>query len=222
MDKYLNEFLEKLSRKWKGSLVKVNFIRCKNSKEYMNKLAKKGKIKRVVWGWYYIPDGTNNALDFLRRDKNFKVLVAQTAASFWNGDFIHRNVYFIVVEDRSYKKALEAFADKHGWNFRVEVKENAKDKINFVNKNGLNIERPVESAVECIQNWAFTDAFSIIFSNKNTRSKMKDFYWKRVSGTNVRIGQVVHYESNRGKTSKIPESIKKDIKESIEKVMEFA
>ncbi len=222
MEEYLKEFLENLTRKWSGSLLKVSFVSHKNAKEYVNKLAKKGKIEKVTWGWYYIPDESETPLDFLRKDRNFKVLVSQTAASFWNGDFIHRNVYFMVVEDKSYKKALASFAGKRGWNFRIDVKENAKEEIEFTRKNGLNVEKPAESAAECLQNWAFTDAFSVVLSNKGVKTELKEFYWKRISGTNVRIGQVINYGLNRKKTTKIPESVKEDIDESIEKVMEFA
>jgi hypothetical protein len=222
MERYLKEFLEELSRKWKGSLIKVDFISHKNAKEYLNKLTKQGKIERIVWGWYYVPDKFGDALDFLRKDRNFKILVAQTAASFWNGDFVHRNIYFIVVEDKSYKKALESFARKRGWNFRIEVNENARSEIIFTRENGLNIEKPAYSAMECLQNWAFIDAFSLILTNKGVRAKMRDFYWKRISGTNVRIGQVIGYGLNRKGASKIPDTIKEDIDESIEKVKEFA
>ncbi len=222
MDRYLKGFMEKLSKRWEGGLVKVNFVRHKNAKEYMNKLANKGKIERVIWGWYYIPDKSKTSLDFLRSDRNFKVLAGQTAASFWNGDFIHRNAYFIVVEDKFYKKALEAFAAKRGWNFKVDFNKNAKREIEFASRNGLNIEKPAESAALCMQNWAFADAFSIIFSNKNARAELKDFYWRRVSGTNVRIGQVMSYAISHREAAKIPEIMKEDIDESIEKVREFA
>ncbi|MEX2704840.1 MAG: hypothetical protein Q6352_006225 [Candidatus Freyrarchaeum guaymaensis] len=43
-------------------------------------------------GWYYIPE-KRDVWDFLARDKHFKVLIKQTAASIWNHDFVHRNVY---------------------------------------------------------------------------------------------------------------------------------
>jgi len=222
MDRYLKEFVRKALGKWKGSLIKVNFIRHENAKEYMNKLAKEGEIERVAWGWYYIPGKPLNEPDFLRKDRNFKVLVAQTAASFWNGDFIHRNVYFIVVEDKSYGKALETFAKKREWNFRIDANKNARKKIGFVRKNGLNIEKPTESAALCAQNWAFTDAFSIILSSRKIRTEIKDFYWKRVSGTNIRLGQIINYGVNHDKNAKIPEKLKEEIDEAVEKVMEFA
>jgi hypothetical protein len=222
MDRYLKEFMGRKLGKWRGSLVKVNFIGHRNAKEYMNRLAGEGKIERAAWGWYYVPGKAADVLDFLRNDRNFKVLVAQTAASFWNGDFVHRNVYSIAVEDGSYKKAMEAFAAKRGWNFMIQVNRNARRDIGFTRKNGLNVEKPAESAAECMRNWAFTDAFSVILSSRAARAGIKEFYWKRVSGTNVRVGQAVNYGLKHGGNAKMPEIMKEEIEESMERVMELA
>jgi len=228
MKGYLEKFGTELLRRWAGSLVKVASIshEHKNAKEYLNKLSKEGTIERVTWGWYYVPGKVpmkfEGVFDFLRHDKNFKVLVAQTAASFWNGDFIHRNVYSMVVKDGSCKKALLEFAKKKGWNFKVTVNENAEREINFAKTEGLNVEKPAEAVISCIHNWAFTDAFSILLSNSRIRAKLSKFYWKRVSGTDTRIGQVISYGLNERRTARISERLKGEIDESIEKVKELA
>jgi hypothetical protein len=44
-------------------------------------------VKRVAWGWYWIPESYRDAWEFLARDRGFKVAVKQTAASLWNYGF---------------------------------------------------------------------------------------------------------------------------------------
>ena len=119
---YLDEFAKSLESRWKGSLFKVEEARKlnKHAKEYLHRLEKNGLVGRVCWGWYYLPSKANDPLDFLRKDKGLKVLIKQTASSFWNYDFVHRDVYRIAVESPSYKQALEEFAKKKGWIFEVE------------------------------------------------------------------------------------------------------
>ncbi|RLG53329.1 MAG: hypothetical protein DRO00_04420 [Thermoproteota archaeon] len=70
----------------------------------------------------------------------FKIVIKQTAASVWNYDFIHRDVYRLAVEDSSYKRALEGFARQMGWNFEVEY----HNKISYEYKrlDKLFIETP--------------------------------------------------------------------------------
>ncbi|UCE75195.1 MAG: hypothetical protein JSV56_05700, partial [Methanomassiliicoccales archaeon] len=99
MTDYLTKFNNKLKRKWKGSLVKVKNIKHMepNAKKYLNNLAKAKLIKNITWGWYWIPSNPKDFFDFLRQDKNFKIISSQTAASFWNYDFIHRDMYTIKV-----------------------------------------------------------------------------------------------------------------------------
>jgi len=118
---YLDKFVESLESIWKGSLFKVEEAKKlnKHAKEYLHRLEKNGLVERVCWGWYYLPSKVNDPLDFLRKDRGFKVLIKQTASSFWNYDFVHRNVYRIAVESPSYKKALEEFGRKKGWIFEV-------------------------------------------------------------------------------------------------------
>ena len=75
----------------------------------MHRLKESDKVKRVGWGWYYIPKGQEDAWSLLADDKNFKVLIKQTAASIWSYDFAHRNVYRLAVIDKGSKRALEEF-----------------------------------------------------------------------------------------------------------------
>jgi len=69
----------------------------------------------------------------LEKDKNFKVISAQTAASFWNNDFVHRDVYVLKVKDRSYGKALKEFAKKKGWNVEAEYSKDPSKRARFNN-----------------------------------------------------------------------------------------
>lgn len=222
MERYLENFHRGLLKNWRGSLVKVGLIRHRNAKEYFSRLSKTRKIERISWGWYFIPDKIEGVFDFLKKDKNFKILVAQSAASFWNGDFIHRNIYSLVVRDRSYGKALKEFGKRNGWNFNIEVNENIERETHFRKIRGLRVEEPAETAAECIQKWAFADAFSIILGNKKIRAELKRFYWKRVSGTNVRLGQVISYTFEKNRTSEMPDILKRQIEESLERVRELA
>jgi len=59
-------------------------------------------------GWYWIPTNYSDAWDFLTRDRGFKVIIKQTVASLWNYDFIHRDVFRLAVDNKSYKRALES------------------------------------------------------------------------------------------------------------------
>jgi hypothetical protein len=97
--RYLEEFHKALKTPWAGSLVKVSQLRHDHAKEYLNKLAREGAVERVAWGWYWVPVAVKDVWDFLAKDQNYKVIAARTAASFWNQDFIHRNVYRIKVQD---------------------------------------------------------------------------------------------------------------------------
>ena len=163
MPEYLTKFNEKL-RPFKGSLVRVKSVKSiePNAKEYLNKLSKEGLIERVKWGWYWIPAEIKDVWDFLEKDKNFKVVSAQTAASFWNNDFVHRDVYVLKVKEKSYGKALKEFARKKGWSIEVEyLKDPAKIKYRKV--GNLLVEDIEENVIACLQNWAFTDAFATLY-----------------------------------------------------------
>lgn len=68
-------------------MVKVEDIKNEpNAREYLNKLAKAGLVERVRWGWYWIPDKIKDPWDFFEKDKGFKIISHQTAASLWNSD----------------------------------------------------------------------------------------------------------------------------------------
>ena len=235
MPGYLTEFNEKLSP-FKGSLVRVNSVRNiePHAKEYLNKLAKEGLIERVKWGWYWIPTKVEDFWDFLEKDKNFKVISAQTAASFWNNDFIHRNVYVLKVKDKSYGQALKEFSKKKSWNVEVEYSKDAS-KIKYRKVGSLRVEDIEENVIECVQNWAFADAFATLFENRhkiNLDRLYKESYWRRVSKTNVRVKQALEYgfhqvselggvEFPHRETKLEDDFVKREIDEAVEKVVEF-
>ncbi len=236
MVKYLETFNKRLRRKWRGSLTKVEYIKNiePNAREYMHKLARAGYIEHIKHGWYWVPDEIDDFFDFLRTDKNFKIISAQSAASFWNNDFIHRNVYKIKVKDESYGKALETFAEKRGWLIEIVI---IKKDIPTVRKYGLNIEDVQESIIECLRVWAFVDAFSALYLNRR-KIKLKELsekaYWKRLSKTPIRVRQILEYGSEKindlaeeeifdVRGAKIEdEFVRRELDEAIEKVMTFA
>jgi len=236
MSNYLKEFHEKL-RDWKGSLVRVKSVKNiePNAKEYLNNLSKEGLIERVEWGWYWVPTKIKDIWDFLERDKNFKVISGQTAASFWNYDFIHRDVYVLKVRDKSYGKALKEFAKKRGWN--VEVKYSKEfSKIKYKKFGNLLIEDMEDNVIECLQNWAFADAFATLYANRdriNLDRLYKESYWKRISKTNVRARQALEYGYQRinelsgeklfsAREPKLEDDfVRREIDEAVEKVVEL-
>ncbi|MFQ6128801.1 MAG: hypothetical protein ACE5QW_07870 [Thermoplasmata archaeon] len=235
---YLDRFYKKLKKDLKGSLVKVAKIKElePNAKEYLNKLAKAGRIEHVSWGWYWVPDNYRDIFDFLRKDKNFKMLSSQSAASFWNYDFIHREIYNIKVYDRSYGKALEVFARSRGWNVEVEYVENTSE-IKYVRRGGIYVEAIDENIIDCLQRWAFTDAFAVFFVNKErikSRELSKRAYWKRIARSDVRVRQALAYGAHRfnqslgrvvfstRKTTIKDEFVRRGVDEAVQKVVEFA
>jgi hypothetical protein len=235
MPEYLTEFIEKL-RALEGSLVRVRSIRGiePNAKEYLSKSSKEGLIERVKWGWYWVPTQIRDVWDFLEKDKNFKVISAQTAASFWNNDFVHRDVYVLRVKDKSYGKALKEFAKKKGWTFEVEYSRDPS-KIKYRKIGNLFVEDIEENVIECLQNWAFTDAFATLYENRdriNLDRLYKESYWKRISKTNVRVRQVLEYGFHQigelngvefpHRETKLEDAfVKREIDEAIEKVVEL-
>jgi hypothetical protein len=235
MPEYLTAFRKRL-KPYEGSLVKVNSVKGiePNAKEYLNKLSKEGSIERIKWGWYWVPTEVENVWDFLEKDKNFKVVSAQTAASFWNNDFVHRDVYVLKVKDKSYGKALKEFGRKRGWNLEVEYPKDVS-KIKYRKIGNLLVEDIEENVIECLQKWAFADAFATLYENKdkiNIHRLYKDSYWKRISKTNVRVKQALEYgfhqlEEMGGvefphRETKLEDSfMKREIDEAIEKVVEL-
>ena len=235
MVEYLQRFYERLRKEYAGSLVKVENIKPMehNAKEYLNKLAKAGLIEKVRWGWYWVPDKIRDPLDFFEKDKGFKMVCCQTAASLWNQDFVHRDAYSLRVSDRSYGKALEEFAKRRGW--RVQVKY-VDRPANYRKAGGLVVEDMDETIIECMSRWAFMDAFATLYSNRG-RIKLEDLskrsYWKRIRGTNVRVRQALEYGCNLINESagrevfgcrmaKLDdEYLKREIEEAVEKVVEL-
>jgi hypothetical protein len=227
-----------LRKGYKGSLIKVNKIKelDPNAKKYLNKLSKAGYIERITWGWYWVPDDYRDFYDFLKKDRNFKVLSGQSAASFWDYDFVHRDIYNLKVGDHSYKKALETFAKSKGWEVQVDYVKDIPES-NYVIKGGIYVETPEDTVIDCLRRWAFLDAFAVLYTNKY-RIRLKELYrrtyWKRIARSDVRIKQALEYGTYRfyklsgeqvfktRKTTIEDELIRKDIDEAIEKVAEFA
>lgn len=238
MTDYLTKFYNRLKRRWKGSLVKVENIKHMepNAKKYLNNLAKANNIEKITWGWYWVPSKIKDFFDFLRQDKNFKIISSQTAASFWNYDFIHRDAYTIKVTNKSYGKAVEEFSKRKGWNIEVEYIKPPL-KIKYTKIKGLIIEDMEDSIIECLRKWAFTDAFATVYENRNYidfKKILGQTYWIRISRSKVRIKQALEYGCSKmneamGKNlfpSRVIEFndqyIKREIDESIEKVMDLA
>ena len=236
MEGYLQRFYEKLKEKYGGSLVKVEEIRKiePNAKEYLNKLAREGLIERVRWGWYWIPDEIKDPWEFFEKDRNFKVISCQTAASLWNLDFVHREVFAVKVTNKSYGKALEEFFKRRGWKILVEV---VSKPISYVRMNGLFVESLDETIIGCVQRWAFMDAFATLYVNRdkiNLKMLLKKCYWRRIKGTDVRVKQAIEYGChlinkltgknmfNVRKMEIKDEYLKGWIEEAVEKVVELA
>ncbi|MEW5936481.1 MAG: hypothetical protein AB1665_01500 [Candidatus Thermoplasmatota archaeon] len=230
---YLDDFNKRLRKNWRGSLVKVEQVKEANAREYMHNLARAGYVEHVTHGWYWVPDEFESFYDFLRTDKNFKVVSRQSAASFWNNDFIHREVYSLKVKSKSYARALKAFAEKKGWHVEVQV---VKD-VDYMEMHGLKIEPVSESIIGCLQLWAFADAFSALYLNRakvRLKELSKRAYWKRLSKTQIRVRQILEYGSKKinelaerrifdVKEVRIyDEFIRSELDEAVEKVMELA
>ena len=236
MVEYLQAFLKELKRGWQGSLVKVSEAEeiDANAKQYMNRLARLSEIERVAWGWYWVQDKYRDFFDFLRKDKHFKVIQKQTAASYWNGDFIHRDTYSVAVSDKSYGKALNEFAESRGWHVAVEFRKLRKDQ--YQETGGLYVESLEDTIVDCVKDWAFADALSSLHENKDRVDWPRIFRhsWERISGSDTRVGQVVKYGTGiisreTGGTAyaenraAIPDDfVRRQVEEAAEKVAEFA
>lgn len=234
---YLQRFRVALEKRWAGSLFSVSDAEQVHdrAKEYLHRLNKNREVKRVSWGWYCIPKEYRDVWDFLARDKGFKVVIKQTAASIWDYDFIHRDIYRLAVEDRSYKNALENFAKEMGWVFEVEYYE--KIPYDYRRIDELFVEAPESCIVNCMSEWAFMDAFATLYFRRNEISidKLKQLgRWKRISKTDTRMWTAIKYgcklfNEQLGKrvfkvraTDLNQDDVKELIEEAVEKVMEFA
>ena len=178
--RYLDTFMKKLEKDWKGSLVSVSEAAevDKNAKKFLSLLAQQGNVQRVTWGWYWIPDDYEGFFDFLAKDKHLKVLQKQSAASYWNGDFVHRDHYTLAVDNGSYGKALEKFAQGRGWNVHVEVRN--VEQLNYQETDGMCVEGLEETIVDCLKEWAFADAFAVWYENQKNWPRIMERYWERI------------------------------------------
>jgi len=193
---YLDDFRVRLLRDWFGSLFSLNYARKihPRAKEYLYRLSRCGVVKRVVWGWYWIPTSYRDVWEFLAVDRGFKVVVKQTAASIWNYDFIHRDVFHLAVDDKSYGRALEAFAKSMGWNFEVEF--HRRIPYEYVGVDGLFVEALEPCIVDCLAEWSFMDAFAILYFRRDEVDfdKLKMLgRWRRVSKTDLRVWTLIKY-----------------------------
>jgi len=232
---YLDSFNATLRKSYLGSLfsVKHAYKFHPRAKEYLHRLKQLGKVKHVSWGWYYIPK-EQDVWSFLAEDKNFKVVIKQTAASIWNYDFVHRNIYRLAVTDRSYKRALEEFGRSRGWIFEVEVYDK-KVPYEYVRLGNLLVETLESSIVSCITEWSFLDALATLYFRKNEINfhKLKKLSrWKRVSRSNMRVWTIIKYSCSlfNEKTGKdlfkvrktsLSGNIKELVDEAVDKVIEF-
>lgn len=234
----MKDFEKSIIEGYGGSLISPKMFSNKYShaKVYLSNMEKKGLIKRVRWGWYWVPREYKDFYDFLATDRNFKVLLAQSASSFWNFDFIHRDFYLIGVKNKSFSKALEKFCNQRGW--RVEAKVNPElGKKDYTEIDGIYVENKEQSIIGCIKNWAFIDAFAVLYiwkGNIDYKTLREKSLWKRVSGTNTRVWQVIKYGcgtmnelSGRNffpfrKSALKDDFLSREIEEAVEKVLEFA
>lgn len=233
---YLENFKIALEKELCGSLFTVGDAEKIHSraKEYLYRLSKRDVVRRVGRGWYYIPAKFRDAWEFLAKDKGFKVIIKQTAASVWNYDFIHRDLFRLAVEDYSYKKALESFAEEMGWSFEVEY--HGKIPCEYRKVDGLFIETPESCIVNCMSEWSFTDAFATLYFRRGEIDfdKLKRIgKWRRVSKTNTRVWTAIKYGCKlfnkhlneqifKLRAPELQEDIRELVEEAIGKVVEFA
>ena len=142
--------------------------------------------------------------------------------------------FVVKVTDKSYGKALEEFFKKRGWRIWVEV---VSKPTSYVKLNGLLVESLDETIIECVQRWAFMDAFAALYVNRDKidlKTLLKKCYWRRIKGTNVRVKQAIEYgchlinkltDKNMFNVRKMEikdEYLKGWIEEAVEKVVELA
>jgi len=205
------------------------------AKEYLHRLSRGGVVRRVGWGWYVIPEEYRDPWEFLAKDRRFKVVIKQTAASIWNYDFIHRDIYRLAVEDRSYKRALEGLAEQMGWSFEVEYHKKVPYEYRRIDE--LFVEAPESCIVSCMSEWSFTDAFAILYFRRDEVDfeKLKRMArWRRISKTDTRVWTAVKYGCSllneklgrrvfRVRSTDLKrDDVRELVEEAVEKVIEFA
>lgn len=233
---YLERFKVRLAKSFSGRLFSLSSIQKihPRAKEYLHRLARGNKVTRIARGWYWIPERYNDAWEFLAKDKGFKVIIKQTAASVWNYDFVHRDVFRLAVNNQSYKRALEAFAKSMGWDFDIEYHRRIPYEYRRI--DGLLIETLESCIVSCLAEWSFIDAFAALYFRREEIdfSKLKNIgRWKRVSKTNLRVWTLIKYGCKlfneylgkkvfRFKATEVKQAdVRELINEAIEKVVEF-
>lgn len=236
---YLDRFARQLKSKFEYSFFTVKKAEKidPNAKEYLYRLKEADSIERVCWGWYRFPTEFKDVWDFLVRERGFKVVIKQTAASFWNYDFVHRNVYRLAVQDSSYKRALEEFAKERGWILEVEDYDDLQERFDYQEVDGLYVEKPEHCIVSCMTDWSFLDAFAVLLFRRQEISLngLKDLgRWRRISRTDIRAWNTIKYGCNLfneymdgemfdvRKTSLKRKDVKELVEEAVEKVVEFA
>jgi hypothetical protein len=237
-DLYLDELKAILAKEWSGSLFSLRSVRKINprAKEYLYRLSKDNNgVRRITWGWYWIPTSYSDAWEFLAKDKGFKVMIKQTAASIWNYDFIHRDIFHLAVNNKSYKRALDALAKSMGWYFEVEYYR--KIPYEYEKIDDLFVESLESCIVNCLAEWSFIDAFATLYFRREEVDfdKLRGLgRWKRVSRTNLRVWILIKYgcklfneylgrEVFKFKSVEIKQAdVKELVNEAVEKVVEFA
>jgi hypothetical protein len=141
----------------------------------------------------------------------------------------------LAVRDPSYKKALERFSKERGWVFEVEYYD--KIPCEYEKVDQLMIEAPESCLVNCISDWAFLDAFAVLYFRKDEISfeKVRKLArWKRISRTDARVWNALKYGCNlfneqmqrkvfHVKATRLEQDdVKELVEEAVEKVMEFA
>ncbi len=231
----LKKFYDKLYKNFKGSLVTYNHVKNidKNAKEYLNQLADKNKIDEIITNWYYIKDNFKDEIDFLSKDKNFKIISGISAASFWNYEFIQHNVCRVLVNNKEYAKTLEKFSEKHNLKINVIYSKNLPK---YIKADNLLIETIEYCIIDCLTDYAFIDAFSTIYEQKkdiNLENLLKLSYHKTLPNSNIKLNQILYYAFN--KFNEISERrifadynvnlkdhfIKRSLDEAIEKILDF-
>lgn len=225
MEPYLSEFMEYLEEEFKGSLVKVSQVSRPHAKEYLGKLANEGDVERVSWGWYWVPADIKDIFDFLRSDVNFKVVSGQTAASFWNGDFVHRDVCVLKVRDGSYSRALERFCESRGWDVYVEC---TTERLRYVAVDGIFVELMDDVVMDCLRRFAFQDAMAVLFHNManiDAKGLKRIYYWNRLPRSKVRLRQILDYAlrrlSGQGTRELGDEFVRRNLDEALDRVMDL-
>lgn len=231
----MKKFHGQLKSQYASSLVRVSDAKKIHpyAKQYLIKLAREGMVEKIDWGWYFVPGKADDIWSFLRSDRNFKVISGQSAASFYNQDFIHRDVVVLKVADRSYGRALKEYAKRRGWHVELEYVVNIRTR----KINGLLVEELEDTVMDCLQRWAFTDAFAAVYSNRrkvDLKRLERNAQWRRISGTGVRMRQALNYGLNQmnelaGRNC-FPEQdvrltdifIRSEIDEAVEKIVEIA